>query len=304
MSWMLICGNIYHCLNCHSTFHINFEGDPLPTQIGDLKIFEQMELNKKYNQLNSYPDEEGYYLHIEGYCQNCYKKIINNNISEYESICKIFNLRNNLYETRNALNDNLEKISEESFNKWIENLSLDFCKVIDEKLYNYTIGHKEFNVKNLRKKIIQKFVDNSRSRIIDICKNEVGKILDEKNKNLIENFKSKDKQLIEQINFELGNLKTKKKIKYLLKKYVTYFDEINIYQTENLNDYISYEMTAKTPINELKKNRSNFYLVYKINLNDLNNLLNSNFEFTQIQIYEPDIYKKFGNKINEIAEKL
>ncbi len=79
MSFLNVAGKIYYCLQCKSTTRICFEGGPKFTQIGDLNIFEQMEISQKLGQPNSDPDREGYYLYDLVLCEKCYQQYLQKN---------------------------------------------------------------------------------------------------------------------------------------------------------------------------------------------------------------------------------
>ena len=80
MSFLNICGKISICPECEKTVQVEYnKGRAHLTQIGDLRIEQQIELFEEKGQSKDNPNVEGYYQYDISICSNCYNSLINKN---------------------------------------------------------------------------------------------------------------------------------------------------------------------------------------------------------------------------------
>ena len=80
MSFLNICGKISICPECEKTVQVEYnKGGAHLTQIGDLRIEQQIELCKEKGLSNDNPNIEEYYQYDILICSDCYNSLINKN---------------------------------------------------------------------------------------------------------------------------------------------------------------------------------------------------------------------------------
>lgn len=239
MSWLNIQGNMYHCLKCSEIVTVEYEGGACLTQIGDNRIYEQTALTKRYSQPTANPDAEGYYLHNEIICEPCFKKRYMKD-GQYDVAMNMETLCNRLLEIKDKHTVNVGKAAESAFDNWLENISPSNLREIDTSAFDKTIGLKIFKLRNKRKYLIEQFVSSAKDSIITFIHNQINR--DPCLQDAIRQYASEAQPIIDSIRRLLANLKRK----FFLKGEIFRVRRIN--QPENLNDYVRYEMTTRSPV--------------------------------------------------------
>lgn len=246
MSFLLTCGKMYHCLNCNLIIKINYEGGALNTQIGDFSVIFQMSLYEKYGNGNFNPETQGFYLHEEGYCQKCCEKSID--INESETINKIYAYMDKISELRDIFDKRIKTLHQEIFEEWLTKVDLAYCQKISPDTYRNTIENRDFE--QIKKKLVKKFVNKNRPLIeVDIINELTTKtkeLLKSNSVDLSIDLSKMEDELVELIKIEIKKLTRSDFLNLDIP--VEYFHQKNIYESENLNDYICSEMTIRKPI--------------------------------------------------------
>lgn len=233
MSWLNIRGKIYHCLKCPENITVKYEGCARLTQIGDNRVYEQMALSQKYGQPIANPDIEGYYLHDDVVCEQCFKKHYMKG-GQYDVAIHMKALCDRLLEIRDKHAENIRRSTEATFNNLLENISPINLREINRSAFDKTIGLKIFKLRNKRKDLIEQFVSSAKDSINFFIYNQVNS--DPYIQGIIGQSALEVQPVIENIKKLLTNLKGK----------IFMAHRINL--PENLNDYVQYEMTTRTPI--------------------------------------------------------
>lgn len=329
MSFLLTCGKMYHCLNCNSITKVNYEGGALDTQIGDFSVIFQMDLYQKYGNGKLNPETQGFYLHEEGYCQKCCEKSID--INESETINKIYGYMDKISEFREVFDKRIENLQQNIFEEWLTKVDLAYCKKISPDTYRNTMENRDFE--KIKKKLIKKFVNKNRplleQDIIKELTTKTNELLKSNSVDLSLDLSKMEDELVELIKAEIKKLTRSDFLN--LDTPVEYFHQKNIYDPENLNDYICSEMTVRKPIipkqyNTLIDGNLNFIAVlfdfiksynsflnmYKINtyfylpntidLKELCNFLEKGLKAPEVNLYNLNIQQKIVDKIMILVE--
>lgn len=329
MSFLLIYGKMYHCLNCNSIIKINYEEGALNTQIGDFSVMFQMDLYQKYGNANLDPETQGFYLHEEGYCQKCCEKSID--INESETINKIYAYMDKISKLRDIFDKRIENLHQKIFEEWLTKVDLAYCKKISPDTYRNTIENRDFE--KIKKKLIKKFVNKNRPLlevdIINELTTKTKELLKSNSVDLSIDLSKMEDELVELIKIEIKKLTRSDFLN--LDSPVEYFHQKNIYDPENLNDYICSEMTVRKPIipkqysklidgnfnfitvlfdfiknynpflNKYKINTC-FYLPNTIDLKELYNFLETGLKEPEVNLYNRNIQQKIVDKIMSLTE--
>lgn len=318
---------MYHCLNCNSIIKINYEGGALNTQIGDFSVIFQMSLYEKYGNGNLNPETQGFYLHEEGYCQKCCEKSMD--INESETINKIYAYMDKISELRDIFDKRIKTLHQEIFEEWLTKVDLAYCQKISPDTYRNTIENRDFE--QIKKKLVKKFVNKNRPLIeVDIINElttKTNELLKSNSVDLYTDLTKMEDELVELIKIEIKKLT---RIDFFnLDIPVEYFHQKNIYESENLNDYICSEMTIRKPIrpkqyaklndskfitvlfnfiknynlsfNKAKVN-TYFYLPNTIDLKELYNFLETGLKVHEVDLYNLNTQQKIVEKILSLVE--
>lgn len=234
LSWLNIKGKIYHCAKCGTTIKVGYECGAYPTQIGDMNVFQQIALNKKYDTTINNQDSTEYYFHdTKGICERCFEEY---GIKSSLEILNMFVTIRNYYE---KYNNKFQIVSKSILVEYINNLSKEKFKEIDIESYDNTIGHKYFKLTFKRDKLIEEFLSLVREKIL----NELKEMLkdDIKLTKIIKSYNKKTEELNDTIVKSLREYKGK----FFYDKYIN--------ETENLHDFIEYEYTVRKPVDNTPK---------------------------------------------------
>ncbi len=233
MSWLNVCGKLYHCIKCADTVSVEYEGGVRLTQIGDNRVYEQMALTQRYGQPATNPDSEGYYLHEEALCEGCFEKF-HNQKGQRKYFEEIMSLCDQLSEIGEIYSDNISKARETAITNWLNNISMDECRKINETVFRNTIGQKIFGLRGKRKDLIAQFVRDGRDSILSHIDSVIKH--DESLQHQMRQYTAEIQPVTECILALTKNLKGNI---FLAKR---------INQPENLNDFVRYELTERTPV--------------------------------------------------------
>ncbi|WP_347275453.1 hypothetical protein [Candidatus Kuenenia sp.] len=286
MSWLNIRGNMYHCLKCSEIVKVEYEGGACLTQIGDNRIYKQTALTKRYGQPTANPDAEGYYLHNEIFCEPCFKKRYMKG-GQYDVAMNMGALCNRLLGIKDKHTENIGKATESAFNNWLENVSPGNLREINTPAFDKTIGLKIFKLRNKRKDLIEQFVSSAKDSIITIIYNLVNR--DPYLQDAIRQYASEAQPIIDSIRKLLLNLKGK----FFLKGKIFRVRSIN--QPENLNDYVRYEMTTRSPV----ASTPDITVFYQTNMRkkDITGFLNSCNPSNQVEMDGDKWIGKLKNRL-------
>ncbi|KXK32965.1 MAG: hypothetical protein UZ01_00387 [Candidatus Brocadia sinica] len=280
MSWLNIRGKIYHCLKCPEIIKVEYEGGACLTQIGDDRVYEQMALTQRYGQPTANPDVEGYYLHDEVICETCFKERYIKG-GQYEVAMHMEALCNRLSGIKDKHAENIRKATESAFNNWLENISPGNFREINTSAFDKTIGLKIFTLRGKRRDLIGQFVSSAKDSIIFFIYNQVNS--DTSLQEVIGQYALEIQPVIENIKKLLADLKGK------------IFMAHRINKPENLNDYVRYEMTTRTPV-ESTPDTTVFYAT-DINKHEITGFLNFCDPSNQFEMDEDKWIGKLKNKL-------
>lgn len=159
MSFMLICGKIFHCLNCGKEVRVDYKGGPLITQIGDFRIIEVLELSKIYGQPNSNPDMDGYFLHDVGLCESCY--ILKVDYIERERSREIFDLINQISTLRNKTQESISSLIPNIFNTVAFKMTVEDIQSAINNSFDPYLGDKHATPQK-RRRLFNDFINRNK----------------------------------------------------------------------------------------------------------------------------------------------
>jgi hypothetical protein len=238
MSFLYIKGKVYHCDTCGNSLKVEYQGGSKYTQIGDMNIIDQMELNQKYNSPDYDSEKYGYFFYFEDLiCQDCfdknYRKLDNINIlSKDNPIDKFCYLKTNTDKL-------LKKLIEDILNSLVNDISIEDLKTINNYNYNQTILSKYFKLTFKKKELLNDFLCKSEKEIEQYFINMINE--DARIIKLSKDYTN----IISEITPEILSIINRNKEN-------KYYYELNSSDTDNLNPYITTESSIRTPV-ELQK---------------------------------------------------
>ena len=289
MSWLNIRGKIYHCLKCTEIITVKYEGGACLTQIGDNRIYEQTAQTKKYGQPTANPDSEGWYLHDEIICKTCFQKRYMKG-GQYDVAMNMEALCNRLMGIKDTHAENVGKATESAFDNWLMNISPGNLRKLNTSAFDKTIGLKIFKLRYKRKDLIEQFVSGAKDAIITFIYRQVDG--DTCLQDAIRQYASEARPIIDSIRKLLAGLKGK----FFFKGKIFMVRRIN--QPENLNDYVRYEMTTRSPV----ASTPDITVFYQTNIRkkDITGFLDSYVPSNHIEIDEGEWLSKLKNSLEAL----
>ncbi|MFA9422271.1 MAG: hypothetical protein ACERLG_01745 [Sedimentibacter sp.] len=231
MSFLNIRGKMIHCLNCDNLVTIEYVGGNVQTQIGDASVMQQRELNEEFMPADYDFKNEGYYYHDGAICKDCIKDIQQND-DNYLLVDSDYIVFHYLEAVHNIM-DHISRLPYSLYSEYLNNLTENTLKQINEELFAEIINTKTFGLKKEKKRLSQMFVEKSKEEINksykDFIKNSNEyKQLKKEGRVLSEKYEEK---VIENLDFE-GPI----------------YRKINYMDTNNLNPYIVAETTVRVPL--------------------------------------------------------
>ena len=237
MSWLLIRGKMLHCEECGAQQAIEYEEGPLLTQIGDLNVLKQMELNEQCMPEKYNCQTEGYYFHIDGfYCEKC----INDKTQRPEGIFVVTQNKDVLSNMNQIIEDykgKAEAMQTKCVGEILLSISLeDIIAIAPRQLPRIIILAKGMNEEN-KKEELSRFI---RKHVNPINKMIMGKVymhpavkrLDEEYQKALE---KEEKNILAEVEGKAG---------------IHYYHKIDLLEIDCLNPYICYEGSMRQPIAE------------------------------------------------------
>lgn len=233
MSFLNVAGKIYYCFQCKSTTRICFEGGPQLTQIGDLNIFEQMEISRKLGQPNSDPDREGYYLYDLVLCEKCYQQYLQKNGEQEKVIQPLVREFSKLINEKQRLIEYLVPEIKDMVAKQIHSFAVEELDNLLEEHFDKDFGDKHALPGKKKGKFNQLYTQSIRHKAIPYFLKTA--LADEK----IDKAVSSYLKMVETAWLEPTH-------KFRDEVVQTYVPSA-IRRAENLNNYICYEATVRAP---------------------------------------------------------
>lgn len=275
MSFLQIKGKVYHCSTCGHFLKVEYQGGSKYTQIGDMNVLNQMQLNQKYNP--EYDSEKyGYYFYFEDLiCQDCfdknYRKLDNINIlSKDNPIDKFYYLKENTDKL-------LKELIEDILNSLVKNISIEDLKTINSYNYSQTILSKYFKLTFKKKQLLNDFLCKSEKEIEQYFLNII-----KEDARIIK--LSKDyADIISEVKPEILSIINRNKEN-------KYYYELNSSAADNLNPYISTESSIRIPI-KLEKQYNLYEGPLKLDVANIKRNLNIVSVDAMVKSFH-DIYKE------------
>lgn len=296
MSYMNVCGKIYHCIECGAHLTIDYNGGTRPTFIGDLEIFRQRALAEKYKNIingttkaagtKTHSDMALYYnnyLHDEAICEKCYKNkdYPQELINEFE---ELFSALNSIISITSTLVKNIQSIKNADINKFIANLKFEDLRKVDENCFNLTFK----TIKKPFKKMISSFIEQTGKLIPAYVKNNIAP-----SPAIEEEYAAVYPELSKNLSLALSK-------SYLCgKRYYTYK---NICMPENLHYLLNTPLAVREPL--AQKEPVYFYYEQVLTENEFNKIVCSAEKISILNASEPDvnIIRLFQAKAKEFCK--
>ncbi|MCR4693175.1 MAG: hypothetical protein K5664_04770 [Firmicutes bacterium] len=278
MSFLNIRGEKIYCEKCGECITIEYEGGPQMTQIGDMEVYEQMEVSKEL--LPDYDAEKyGYYFIRVAVCSKCKskrKKVFDDDYILFRYMDKY-----------NELEEFKENMLEEMVKYIRKNLSEDMLREIDADAYEELKQKKHFGIKKEKVRIAEEYVRRAKRNIYPYMQKQF----------------NKDERLI-RLADELRQLEPEAEaevIKYWrsgLKGYC----KISITQPRNLNPYICYDATIRTP--KEKTGNVDMYDDVELDLSRIRKTIRNKNKFSYNRGLEKDEISNFYKRLPNYIAKL
>ena len=196
---------------------------------------DQKEINKELMPVDYDSENEGYYYHDSAICKDCIKNIQQND--DYLLVDSDY-LVFHYFEEEQDIMDCILNLPYSLYSEYLNNLTENTLKQINEELFTDIINTKTFGLKKEKKRLNRMLVEKSKEEINKSYKDFIEnsndyKQLIKKGQVLCEKYEEK---VIESLNFE-GPI----------------YRKINYMDTNNLNPYIVAEITLRVPL-EVKGN--------------------------------------------------
>lgn len=242
MSYLLIRGKTLICTNCDFTLPIEYEGGAQATQIGDLNVWEQREINKKHMPADYNPDKYGYYFFVEAICGDCLQARLDDKTVAYDKNTSppFDDVEHIVYRLSEAIEEDLEKAAA----KYAKLFNADYCRQLAPEVYEKTIGQKYFKLTNKKWTLAEQYIDQAKNNIIEDFKKYLA--ASEVMKEYVEVYQ----EVYAEYEAELKELMEGGKTKY--------YQQLDLTGAENLNPYICYDQTVRTQIKP-----DNDYAIYE-----------------------------------------
>lgn len=278
MSFLNIRGEKIYCKECGECVTIEYEGGPQMTHIGDMEVYEQMEASKEL--LPDYDAEKhGYYFIRVAVCSKC--KNNEKKVFDYDYILFRY------MDKYNELEELKENMLEEMVRYISKNLSEDMLREIDAGAYEELKQKKHFGIRKEKVRIGEEYVRRAKRNIYPYMQKQF----------------NKDERLIKLAD-ELRQLELEAEtevIKYWrsgLKGYC----KISTTQPRNLNSYICYDATIRTP--KEKNGNVDMYDYVELDLSRIKKTIRNKNKFSYNRGLERDelsnFYKRFPNYIAKL----
>lgn len=155
---MNIRGTIYHCLNCHSHFIVEYKGETQTTFLGDLNIIIQRRLSELYKRpMDKFKDKlKGpyhQYLHDEAVCEPCYRKM-NYPADLKAHFEELFAALGAVSDVSSSLNEFINARKTKIVEDYCSTLEFQQAAAIDEKAFKQAFG----SLKKPFKKAVNQFI--------------------------------------------------------------------------------------------------------------------------------------------------
>lgn len=250
MSFLLLEGMEYHCIECSHRFTVNYEGGPCNLQVGESAIFRQMELNKKYG-LHTGPDRpmdsilgKSQYLHEECICADCY---LNKHYSaQQEAInATVISLQDVISQINSIRSEYADLYAEECARELEDLINKGDFQAIAPNIYSETIGSRMYLNADRRKKLRRHYVTKGQGEIISYIirlYNEslnLSKIIAQY-RNEVEPFVSKAIEITNSL-YKISEESS------LPDDVFIYYQSISVRALRNLNQYLIYDKTIGVP---------------------------------------------------------
>lgn len=233
MSFLFLRGKMYHCIKCGTSLVVEYKGGAYDTQIGDASVFEQWFLHKKYMNESYNPEKDGYYYHVELFCEDCLKS--SNHMNEEVILIE----KDEIYHPYSLLDLNerfiktIEPIIADVAQRYVNLFTKELCKSINQHVYDITVGSESFSIPDKKPELVDLYVYKAKLYIIQ---------------NFYE-FLSQDGEYNKKIEtYKRRAAPHEAYAKKLIdegKK--QYFYSVDLNASENLNPIICYDLTLRSP---------------------------------------------------------
>lgn len=281
MSFMLVAGKIFVCVECQKAVQVEYEGGASVTQIGDMEVMRQLEYSEQLGQPSAEPYEEGFYLYDFGVCDECYGNLASTEDRErYE---QIFHLLGKIETERSQAIEAISIIAADAIGSVAVNLTLQDISAAIGSPVDATLGDKHATEAKKRR-LITGFVQDYSNRVEPYIQKKAfaeGRI------------KQSMKQYREEIKLsksQLSSLLDMTKGKSFVQKHTN--------AAENLNEYIITSETVRYPVDDAIDEV--FYYPVEYDVSELMQFLAIRSEDSGVSVHS-QISKK---QLCEIMERL
>jgi len=229
MSFLNLRGKMIHCSNCDKTATVEYEGGNRLTQIGDVNVMEQEELNKRYMPSSYDYQQEGYYFHSTAICKNCLES--DSQLAKESVLLEPDYLLLTFLSETQIFTSMLSRIIDTCADEYCKDFSVDKLKRINNEGFNYISGTKTFGLKKEKKRLSTSFAYGS----CVLIEKDLKKFISESDAYL--NLAARVKMMHD--NYTIAAMED-----FDFSKNI--YIRIDPTANENLNDYISTEMTVRT----------------------------------------------------------
>ncbi len=268
MSFLLVSGKQFICSSCEKVVRIEYKNSPMQTQVGDFKAMHHMELSQQYGQINSNPNEEGYYLYDFGLCSDCFAKEVNDEVRKKSD--RIVYIYDKLAEIHDTYSQNINKSIPDTAKEIMANINPEtFC---NSKMY--TIMKNKHILASKKEKQIKSII---RYSYYDIQADILKKVFQH----------SSIKEIL--VNYSAKSKKYKKELKQLIQDNNTIFISKRTDAVENLNDYIESDLSVRYP--EDDSIQEIFYYEVELNLSEVLTSFKMNYKDFNYEVDKDEITK-------------
>lgn len=226
MSWMVLHGRLYHCTGCGRSFQIEYLGGSRPVQVSDPVIMQQRELQLRYG-----GDTE--VLHDEGLCGDCVAAAQRTHAGDTvspEVFMEISQLATTLQKSRSAVATRLHLLRLVDWGKAIRNLDFHGLCTIAPDAFKATIGSPSFSAQTAAA-LSDRFFSDAAPALGAFGLSVSGERLD---------------AAFDESRAGIATARQRLQELLALGGHYTYVER-DLRSAQNLNPFISYEHTVRTP---------------------------------------------------------
>jgi len=283
MSFMLVKGKVFVCEECSRGIPVEYEGGEQWTQIGDYNIELQNRISQEIGKF--FPELEGSYLYDFGICEGCYQQNHYLKYPEEETnIAEFLRFSSHQHMKKEKVKDSMRLLIQKITDEITRNLTIVDIETISNQQFDPYFGDKHSTLskrKGMFKQWYQNYIRPNINHFIINCIREneqIEMLASEFNQKIDESYTG----LLTHFNNDV---------------FIAFIPK-NISDTENLNPYIQYENTVRSPVSSTPALM--FYHKVKLSATEIKNSLKISTENLK-PMMDTDILEK---QFKEVLEGL